>query len=292
MGKVKTQPRKSAAGKSATDKKHKVIPPKKLIDAHKAPGLRRSTRRLEKMPEAVYRAAIDLGNRQPTINMHGGAGIPGPRTKAAVTKLPRLDFAKLDTELPAILKMSQQVRGNKNIAAVRKKVKPVNRQVVYREGASDVHSLHVANDIAAVSNSRTSKVYDYPDLAPKLDKRLQSNGKAKGKTYFDNKIKAADRHSRVSQGLQHLIAGHNDKAQESFDNAGLTAKGRKWVHKMGTLMLAERGRELHGSGGADSSKVGGALEHVKGGRSFEDVFVKNAATLAPFALRGGAKTLK
>ena len=201
MGKVKTQPRKSAAGKSATDKKHKVIPPKKLIDAHKAPDLRRSTRRLEKMPEAAYRAAIDLGNRQPTINMHGGVGIPGPRTKAAVTKLTRLDFAKLDTELPAILKMSQQVRGNKNITAVRKKVKPVNRQVVYREGASDVHSLHVANDIAAVSNSRTSKVYDYPDLAPKLDKRLQSNGKAKGKTYFDSKIKAADRRSRGARDV-------------------------------------------------------------------------------------------
>ena len=292
MSKGKHRLRKSAAGKNAGANRHKVIPPKKLIERYKAPDARRSSRLSGKISEADYRKAIDLGNRQPTINMHGGVGIPGPRTKEAVKKLTTLDFANLATELPAILKMSLEVRGNKKIAAVRRKVKPVNRWVVYREGATDVHSLHVGNDIAAISNSRNSKVYDYPDLAPKLDKRLQSNNDAKGKTYFDKSVKPEDRHSHVGQGLQHLIAGNNDEAQKSFDKAGLTAKGRKWVHKMGTLMLAERGRELHGGGGADSSKVSGALDHVKGGRGFEDVFVTNATTLAPFAKPGGAKTLK
>lgn len=288
MARVKNTGARKAAAKKARD----VIPPKKQINRYKAPDLRRSPRRLGKMATEAYRAAVDLGYRQPTINMHGGVGIPGPRTKAAVEKLAKLDFANLATELPAILKTSQQVRGNKDIKAVRKQVKPVNRRVVYREGAPDVHSLHVGNDIAAVSNSRSSKVYDYPDLAPKLDKRLNANNKAKGKTYFDKKMKATDRRSHVSDGLKHLIGGDNDKAQEAFDKAGLTEKGRKWVHKMGTLMLAERGRELHGGGGAGSSKVSSALDHVKGGRSFEDVFVKHADTLAPFAKRGGAKTLK
>lgn len=288
MGKAKTEgPRKAAV-----EKKHKVIPPKKLIEPFKAPNLRHSSRRLEKMPEKTYRAAVELGYRQPTMNMHGGVGIPGKRTKDAVQKLAKLDFAKLDTELPAILRKSEEVRGNKDIKQVRKEVQPINRQVVYRPGAPDVHSLHVANDIAAVSNSRSSKVYDYPDLAPKLDKRLHANNDAKGKKYFDNEMKVEDRRSHVGQGLQHLIAGDIDKAQAAFDNAGLTEKGRKWAHKMGTLMLAERARELHGGGGADSSKVSGALDHVKGGRSFEDVFVKHAAALAPFAMRGGAKTLK
>lgn len=251
--------------------------------------MKKQTRSAGKISDAAFAAALDLGNKQPTINMHGGVGIPGSRKKEDVQKFTALNFKKLGTELPAILQKSKDIRGNKDIDAVRKEVTPVNRQVVYRAGAPDVHSLHVANDIAAVSNSRASKVYDYPDLAPKLDKRLQNNNAAKGKTYFDDKVKPADRHAHVGQGLTHLIAGKNDEAQKSFDSAGLTEKGRKWVHKMGTLMLAERGREL--SGGTDGN-VKSALAKVKGGRSFEDVFVKNAETLAPFAQRGGAKTLK
>jgi len=244
-----------------------------------------------KITDDEHAMAVDLGNKQPTANMHGGVGIPGSRKKADVQKFNKLDFAKLGEQLPAILQKSKEVHGNKDIAAVRKEVAPVNRHVVYRPGAPDVHSLHVANDIAAVSNSRASKVYDYPDLAPKLDQRLQSNNKAKGKKYFDKSVKSPERHEHVGQGLKDLIGGDNVKAQSSFDKAGLTEKGRKWVHKMGTLMLAERGRELAG-GGVGSSKVDSALDHVKGGRGFEDVFVKNAEALAPFAKRGGAKTLK
>lgn len=251
------------------------------------------TRARSKVSDAEFQKAKEIGDKQPTVNMRGGVGIPGPRKIDAVNRLTPLDFANLPAELPAILAKSQAVRGNKDIKAVRNAVKTVNRKVVYRPGARDVHSLHVGNDIAAVFNSKRSKVYDYPELAPKLDQRLRANNGAKGKTYFDESVSVADRHSNVGEGMKHVISGNNEEAQKSFDNAGLTEKGRKWVHKMSTLMLAERGRELNGRNkDLASSQVSSALDHVKAGTSYEDVFVKRADELAPFAKRGGAKTLK
>lgn len=280
---------------SPRGEKRKVIPSKKFDDI-KAP--RKSLRSEGKMPAAEYRKAVELGYKQPTINMHGGVGIPGKRTKEAVQKLPRLDFTRLNEELSPILDKSKAVREKRergeSIETIRKEVKLVNRQVVYKEGASDVHSLHVGNDIAAVSNGRASKVYDYPDLAPKLDKRL-ANATNKGKTYWASDLPLDQRRSHIAQGFQHLVGGNNEEAQKSFAQAGLTDKGQKWVNKMGTLMLAERGRELHGGSGAN--RVHDALGHVVGDgksapKSFSDVFVKEADKLAPFAQRGGAKTLK
>ncbi|WNL46885.1 hypothetical protein RKE25_04390 [Dyella sp. BiH032] len=280
---------------SPRGEKRKVIPSKKFDDI-KAP--RKSLRSEGKMPAAEYRKAVELGYKQPTINMHGGVGIPGKRTKEAVQKLHRLDFTRLNEELSPILDKSKAVREKRergeSIETIRKEVKLVNRQVVYKEGASDVHSLHVGNDIAAVSNGRVSKVYDYPDLAPKLDKRL-ANATNKGKTYWASDLPLDQRRSHIAQGFQHLVGGNNEEAQKSFAQAGLTDKGQKWVNKMGTLMLAERGRELHGGSGAN--RVHDALGHVVGdgksaSKSFSDVFVKEADKLAPFAQRGGAKTLK
>jgi hypothetical protein len=272
--------------------KRKVIEPKTPHMDFKGP----KTRAKGKVSQKEFLAAIDIGNRQPTINMRGGVGIPGKRTKLAVQKFTTLDFSKLKGELSPILEMSKSVREMRDrgegIEPIRKKVKTVNRQVVFQKGAEDVHSLHVGNDIAAVSNGRNSKVYDYPDLAPKLDKRL-ARPKIRGKTYWKSDLPLGERRAHVAEGFQHLVGGNNEEAQKAFGKAGLTPKGQKWINKMGTLMLAERGRELHGGGG---DQVHTALGHVAGDgkttRSFNDVFVKHAETLAPFALRGGAKTLK
>lgn len=291
MGRTKAdKPRGSPRGE-----KRKIIQPKQFDD-FKAP--RKSARLEGKMSASEYRDAVELGYKQPTINMRGGVGIPGKRTKGAVQKLPRLDFTRLKDELSPILQKSKAVREKRakgeSIKTIRNEVGLVNRQVVYQEEATDVHSLHVGNDIAAVSNGRASKVYDYPDLAPKLDKRL-AKATNKGKTYWASELPLDQRRSHIAQGFQHLVGGDNDEAQKSFAQAGLTAKGQKWVNKMGTLMLAERGRELHGGSGAN--RVHDALSHVvrdgKGAsKSFSDVFVKEAEKLAPFAKRGGAKTLK
>ncbi|BDU22098.1 hypothetical protein [Dyella sp. GSA-30] len=248
----------------------------------------------------AYRATIDLGNAQPTINMHGGVGIPGGRTLNDVLAFQPLKFNKLGKELGAILKTSKELRKQRDaggtIDEARLKVAEVNRKIEYPGKQIGAHSLHVGNDIAAVWNNSKSKVYDYPDLAQSLDKRLASpkNAKDSKKVYWNSKKPEDERRGHVADGLQHLIAGKPDQAHAAFGQAGLTQRGMKWAYKMGSLMLAERGRELSGGGG---KQVHTALDHVKGNadtaaRSFTDVFVKNAASLAPFAQRGGAKTLK
>jgi hypothetical protein len=248
----------------------------------------------------AYRATIDLGNAQPTINMHGGVGIPGGRTLKDVSAFKPLKFDQLGKELKAILKTSKQIRKQRadggTIDEARLKVGEINRKIEYHADQIGAHSLHVGNDIAAVWNSSKSKVYDYPDLAQALDKRLASskNAKDSSKVYWNSEKPHDERRGHVAQGLQHLIAGDADKAHASFGEAGLTPRGMKWAYKMGSVMLAERGRELSGSGG---TQVHEALDHVQGtggkaSRSFADVFVKNASTLAPFAQRGGAKTFK
>jgi hypothetical protein len=250
--------------------------------------------------EAAFRATIDLGNAQPTINMHGGVGIPGGRTLDDVRAFKPLQFNKLGEELGAILKTSKEVRTQRDaggtIDEARLKVAKVNRKIEYPGNKIGAHSLHVGNDIAAVWNNSKSKVYDYPDLAQSLDKRLASPKKAKdgSKVYWKSEKPEDERRGHVAQGLQHLIAGNPKEAKTSFGEAGLTKHGRKWAYKMGSLMLAERGRELSGSAG---TQVHQALDHVQGtggkaSRTFTDVFVKHADTLAPFAQRGGAKTLK
>lgn len=254
----------------------------------------------EKISDEAYRATVDLGYAQPTINMHGGVGIPGGRTLKDVVTFKPLQFNKLGKELGAILKTSKKLRTQREaggtIDEARLKVAQVNRKIEYRGEQMGAHSLHVGNDIAAVWNNSKSKVYDYPDLAQSLDKRLASpkNARDSSKVYWKSKKPEDERRGHVAQGLQHLIAGDPDKAQASLRDAGLTQRGMKWAYKMGSLMLAERGRELSGGGGTQVHK---ALDHVKGSgdsasRTFADVFVKNAGTLAPFAERGGAKTLK
>ena len=236
--------------------------------------------------KAEFEKAVELGNKQPTANMKGGVGIPGSRKSTETVKLTKLNFKDITGETKAILEKSRATHGRKDIANVRAEVALINRHVDYEPGKAGlgVHSLHVGNDIAAVSNGKT---YDYPKLSKKLDQRL-SNGAPKD-TYFKKSMTVEERHGHVGKGLGHLIAGDPDKAKDAFKDAGLTKKGRKWAYKMGTLMLAEHGRDANGR---NTGQVGKAIDEIKAGKTFKDVFVKNADTLAPFAKHGGAKVFK
>ena len=277
----KTKPKPSGSGTStASALKAPTV-------SFKAP-VRQSARQAgTTISKKTYEALVTLGDSQPTANMKGGAGIPGSRKATDVVLLKSLEFPKLDTQLKAILGKSKDIRGRKDIKAVRTEVKEVNRHVDYEPGKGvGVHSLHAANDIAAVSNS---KVHDYAQLAPKLDKRLRSNGATADKQYFKAGKTVAERHEHVGKGLDLLTQGKPDEAKAAFKEAGLTKKGRKWAYKMGTLMLAEHGREVNGRNPGQVTK---ALGEIKKGKTFDEVFVKKADTLAPFAKRGGAKTFK
>lgn len=283
-------------GKDGESKSRELLKPK-------VTPLKRRSGRLngEKLDKATYAAQVELGYKQPTINMRGGVGIPGGRKAADVQKFSPLDFGQIGTQLGGILQTSKKVRKRRDdegvgIQDIRKEVTTVNRRIDFEESQIGQHSLHVGNDIAAVWNSAKgkSKVYDYPDLASKLDERL-ANPNRKGKDYGTSGEPLDTRRAHVAQGMQHFIAGDREEALKSFDAAGLNARGRKWAFKMTSVLLAEKGREEHG--GRDGSRVHGALGHVIGGegtkgRSFQDVFATHADTLAPFAQRGGAKTFK
>lgn len=245
-----------------------------------------TTRSSGTISKAQFEKAVELGNKQPTENMPGGAGIPGSRKSTETVKLAKLNFKDIGGQTKAILDKSKAIHGRKDIVNIRAEVAPINRHVDYEPGTPGlgVHSLHVANDIAAVSNGKT---HDYPKLAPKLDKRLSNS--APKDTYFKKSMTVEKRHEHVGKGLQHLIAGNPDQAKDAFKDAGLTKRGRKWAYKMGTLMLAEHGREVNGR---NTGQVGAALDEIKSGKTFKEVFVKKADTLAPFAKRGGAKAFK
>ena len=273
------------------------VPMKK--SKQRAPFVPRQSPRLSgvKISKNQFDAIVEIGSKQPTINMHGGVGIPGGRTLEDVVKFTPFNFKKIKVETRGILRTSKKLREMRSatIEDKRKEVEKVNRKVVYSDTQMGTHSLHVGNDIVAVYNKTKSKVYDYPDLAMALDKRLESAQSLDGgKDYWKSSKTLPKRRSHIAQGMQHLIAGDNVTAHQSFEEAGLTSRGLKWVQKMSSLMLSERGRELHGKGG---TAVHTALQHVRGNtktpsKSFTDVFVTHAITLAPFANRGGAKTFK
>ena len=253
------------------------------------------------MSDEDYNAAVALGDKQPSENMKGGIGIIGPRTADEVKGLRELPLRSTTTALKAILAMSKTIRelrdeGGATIEEQRKKVETVNRRVVYSSTQMGHHSLHVGNDIAAVWNSlrNGSKIYDYADLAPKLDVRLSSpqRGRTKsGETYWNKKKGVSDtqRRTYVAQSLKHLVDRKPNEAGESLNQAGITERGRKWIYKMATILLAERAREIYG--GSRKTLVATALGHLRT-KTFKEVFVTESAQLAPFAVRGGAKKFK
>lgn len=274
------------------------------------PVEQRATRSQGEISAEQFQADIALGNEQAQRVGGGGVGIPGGRTAADVRLYRAMSWGGMDAELKKILQTSKHFRANEvPLEAQREQVKDINRQVPFpKKKRSGLHSLHVANDIAAVWNSVVqgkSKVYDYPDLAPKLELRLTEGTRGK-KKYFDDSASVENRRAHVAAGMQHLIAGDREAAFNSFKEAGATDRGRKWIYKLSNIMLAEHGREIFGKpkGGAKAPKkkakskgnspVFSALEHIRtGNATFEDVFAsKQTPKLAPFAVRGGAKTFK
>lgn len=255
-------------------------------------------RKRKSISDEEFKATLDLGYRQPTQNMKGGVGIPGGRKSEDVKGFSPFDFARIGEETGGILQMSKKIRKTRDstgIEEIREDVQKVNRRVEFEPRQVGLHSLHVGNDIAAVWNSATdkSKVYDYPDLASRLDQRLETLSR-NGKSYGESKGTLDERRQHVAAGIQHFISGDPVKGLKAFDDAGLNNRGKKWAFKMTNILMSERGREL--AGGKEGSKVFEALGHVGGvgdsAKSFADVFVKNASALAPFAQRGGAKTFK
>lgn len=234
----------------------------------------------------------------------GAIGVPGGRTLDVVKTFTSLNFnsKQLKSELTGILKMSKKIRKDKEadpkgyLDQARKQALATNRKVNFQpDDKTGVHSLHVGQDIYAYWNSEVKQKgrgYRYDELAPKLDLRLEQptrtspHGVVKEywkKTKFNST--AEQRRQLVAQGIQGFIAGDAKAGNDSYARAGLTDKGRKWANKMSNIMLAEKGREMHGELYSDA--VHKTLGNV-GKNSFNDVLVKQHSTLAPFAGSGDA----
>lgn len=258
------------------------------------------TRSQKTISEVQHKAALELGDLQSERQGGGGLGIPGERKWNAVKGYSVMPWRRSKLpELTAIMATSKKIRLDQlPIEEQRVLASSFNRRVSYPGSPikkSGLHSLHVANDIAAVYNSESkSKVYDYPDLAPKLDARLWAESRrSKGgeeRNYFDPRVAVSDRFEHVTTGMRHLIAGKATQGMAEFSAAGANARGNKWLQKFSTILLAERTREI-AHGHEHKEVVSDALTHVAVNRSFNEVFVTNAKTLAPFAQRGGAKKL-
>ncbi len=232
----------------------------------------------------------------------GAIGVPGGRTLDVVKTFTALGFNNLKSGLTGILKMSKKIRKAKEadpkgyLDQARQQALATNRKVNFQAGdKTGVHSLHVGQDIYAYWNSEAKQKgrgYRYDELAPKLDLRLEqptrtsAHGTVK-KYWKKNKFNntAEQRRQLVAQGMQGFIGGDMKTGNDRYTQAGLTDKGRKWANKMSNIMLAEKGREMHGALYSDA--VHQALGNV-GKNSFNDVFVNKHSTLAPFAGSGDA----
>ena len=240
-----------------------------------------STRSRVTISDQQHRMDIERHDAE-TSRSGGGVGIPGGRKAADVKKFSTLKFSDLKGELGSILSTSTRLRGMDTIQAKRKAVAKVNRRILFGGRQAGVFSLHAANDIAAVWNShkrKHSRVYDYPKLARKLDHHLFEGG---------DDPKLAERRQYVARGMQEFIGGDLKSGRALFKRSGMNPKASKWAYKMASVMLAERGRELHS--GKRRQQVFDALGKVGEKHRFTDVFVSKAKTLAPFAKRGGAKS--
>lgn len=245
-----------------------------------------------RIPKDEHRANLDLGILQAQGNQQGGVGIPGPRTADAVSRFRAMNWrGGMSTDLDHILGGSEDARGQE-LEGKQRIAAEHNRQVVFQQGQTGYFSLHVANDVAGVWNSPTrgSKVYDYPDLTRSFEERFTRDASRSGETYFTGDLTADQRRMHVATGMQHVLAGDIDAANASFQAAGATQRGQKWINKFSTLMLAERAREVH-AGIADSSQglTHAALGEIAAGRStFSAKFMPGVGTAAAFVGQGGA----
>ena len=76
-----------------------------------------------------------------------------------------------------------------------------------------------------------------------------------------------------------------------FGESGATVRGQKWINKFSTLMLSERGREVHaGIGDSTLGLTHGALEEIVSEKPlFMDKFMPKSKQVASFVGKGGAK---
>ncbi|QNM95327.1 hypothetical protein [Chitinimonas koreensis] len=239
-----------------------------------------------------------------TANQHGTAGVPGKRGLERVSAYTALPFTgtKADTVNPlvGVLDASTTFRGihDKEVRDIWADVNvpAVNRKADYGQSELGVHSFHIGRDIAAIWTSRIKgkeRTYDYETLSRKLDRRLGGD-KAGAKYFADNGLDADQRRQRVAQGIKHYSKGDAVAGNAAFDEAGLTAKGRKWAYKMTSLTLAERAREQHH--GSTRNLIDTAFDTVGTddgsgtGHTFQSVFTNRAH--APFAVDGGASAFR
>ena len=226
----------------------------------------------------------------------GGNGIPGRRRYVDVKKLKQLAGGSFQGDLTSIIKHSRVFRESRKAGKKidnQKFAETHNRQVVYpNQMANTSHSLHVGQDIAAVFNSNKSggnRVYDYPDLAEKLDKRMSKTANRHGDNYFSQSDTATKRRAKIAQGMGLRLNNDFEGAQKHFAEIGLTQRGQKWVDKFSTVLLAEKARELDGA--SKGGLINKSLEHLRS-NSFKTVFVTQKDSMAPFAGKGGASEFK
>ena len=242
---------------------------------------------------AKFRTLLEDGDRQARGARTGGVGIPGGRKARDVVKFAKLAWDQgFNTELKAILEASRQAR-SLSLKRKRELAQTTNRQVEFQPGQTGHFSLHLANDIAGVWNSpkHGARVYDYPDLTPSFETRVTKGQRGK-KRYFSSDVAVEDRRAHVAQGLQHLLAGQRDEANQSFTSAGATGLGNKWINKFSTLILSERGRELNA--GIEDPKQGLTHEALQGivskRATFGEIFNPSSRRAATFVSDGGAES--
>lgn len=244
---------------------------------------------------------IALGDEQARGNRTGGIGIPGGRKLSDVQQFTTLRWGKpMNAQLSSILQGSSLARDESDIDGKREIASKRNRRVQYQSDQRGEHSLHVANDIAAVWNSDKDKshVYDYPTLTPKFQERFDGSDKRSSSTYFEparrkaDQLSSEERQSLVAQGIQRQLAGDNKGANALFKQSGATSRGQKWINKFSSLMLSERAREVH----AGIEKPTDGLTHqalqeiVRGRATFGEKFDPKNKKVASFVVDGGAQT--
>lgn len=271
----------------------KHLSPKEASRKHIAEKRTNTRSTAPKISATTFRTLLETGDKQARGARTGGVGIPGGRKARDVVKFAQLSWDKgFNTELKAILEASRQAR-SLTLKRKRELAQTTNRQVEFQPGQTGHFSLHVANDIAGVWNSprHGARVYDYPDLTPSFETRVTS-GQRGEKSYFSSDVAADDRRTHIAKGLQHLLAGKRDEANQSFTSAGATALGNKWINKFSTLILSERGRELNA--GIEDPKQGLTHQALQGivskQATFKQIFDPSSNRAAKFVSDGGAES--
>lgn len=167
------------------------------------------------------------------------------------------------------------------------------------------HALGPGSDIIAVTatKDRHSRAYSYDALLPKIESRLFLENEASdtddikkiSKYFRTDEIKKipsdAERRSAIAGAIKKYLEGNFNDGEMVLYEIGMNPRGRKWIHKLSTILLAERARELRGGGSLDlsGSQVGKSVENIS---TYGVSGTFSSKDLAPFAARDGAATFK